>query len=180
MSRLTMYHQQDVNRCLLTTQDVAVITAQLAAVGVRFERWSAHCPIHADMTTAEILAAYAKDIQRLQNEGGYQTVDAISLSADHPDKAMLRQKFLNEHTHGEDEVRFFVRGSGLFCLHIGEQVLQVQCCEQDLIAVPALTPHWFDMGPEPNFTAIRWFNHPDGWVAKFTGSDIALRFPLYS
>ena len=179
MSRLAIYHEQNAQHCLLQTQDATVIAAQLAAVGVRFERWQADCPITADMSAADILAAYAKDIQRLQQADGYQTVDAISLSADHPDKAALRQKFLNEHTHGEDEVRFFVRGSGLFCLHIGEQVLQVECCQQDLISVPANTPHWFDMGAEPNFTAIRLFNSPEGWVAKFTGNEIALRFPLY-
>jgi len=32
------------------------------------------------------------------------------------------------------------------------------------------------MGPNPNFTAIRLFNNPEGWVANFTGSDIAQRF----
>jgi 1,2-dihydroxy-3-keto-5-methylthiopentene dioxygenase len=41
-------------------------------------------------------------------------------------------------------------------------------CEQgDLISVPANTPHWFDMGPNPYFIAIRLFNNPDGWVANF-------------
>jgi 1,2-dihydroxy-3-keto-5-methylthiopentene dioxygenase len=37
--------------------------------------------------------------------------------------------------------------------------------------------HWFDMGAAPRFTAIRLFVNPDGWVAAFTGSDIAERFP---
>jgi 1,2-dihydroxy-3-keto-5-methylthiopentene dioxygenase len=32
------------------------------------------------------------------------------------------------------------------------------------------------MGPNPGFIAIRLFNNPDGWVANFTGSDIADRF----
>jgi 1,2-dihydroxy-3-keto-5-methylthiopentene dioxygenase len=45
--------------------------------------------------------------------------------------------------------------------------------------VPDQTKHWFDMGPEPHFTAIRFFNNPDGWVANFTGDDIAKRFPLF-
>ena len=30
--------------------------------------------------------------------------------------------------------------------------------------------------PAPRFVAIRLFNNPDGWVANFTGSDIAQRF----
>ena len=93
-----------------------------------------------------------------------------------PDEA-LREKFLNEHTHGEDEVRFFVEGAGLFCLHIGDEVFQVLCEKNDLISVPAHTPHWFDMGSEPNFTAIRIFDNPEGWIAQFTGDDIASAYP---
>ena len=46
------------------------------------------------------------------------------------------------------------------------------------ISVPAGTTHRFDMGSEPEFTAIRLFNNAEGWVANFTGSDIASRFPL--
>jgi 1,2-dihydroxy-3-keto-5-methylthiopentene dioxygenase len=35
------------------------------------------------------------------------------------------------------------------------------------------------MGPEPRFTAIRLFTNPDGWVARFSGSDISERFPRF-
>src|SRR5690606_26221187 len=109
---------------------------------------------------------------RLKQSGGYTTVDVVSLNASHPDKAALRQKFLAEHTHGEDGVRFFVAGHGLFSLHIGRRVYEVLCEQGDLIRVPAKTAHWFDMGPNPDFVAIRLFNNPEGWVAQFTGSAI--------
>jgi len=33
------------------------------------------------------------------------------------------------------------------------------------------------MGPAPQFTAIRFFDNPKGWVAQFTGDPIAERFP---
>jgi len=112
-------------------------------------------------------------------EKGYQSVDVISLAPDHPDRAMLRQKFLSEHTHSEDEVRFFVAGSGLFTLHIDDKIYEVKCESGDLIGVPDNTRHWFDMGPEPNFIAIRLFTNVEGWVANFTGSDIAQKFPRY-
>jgi len=52
------------------------------------------------------------------------------------------------------------------------------CEKDDLISVPANTKHWFDMGPNPVFTAIRLFNNPEGWVARFTGDAIAEEFPL--
>ena len=111
------------------------------------------------------------------SERGYVTVDVISLNSDHPQKAELRAKFLDEHRHAEDEVRFFVAGRGLFTLHIDDYVYAVLCEKNDLISVPAGTPHWFDMGEHPHFVAIRLFNNPEGWVANFTGEDIASRFP---
>jgi 1,2-dihydroxy-3-keto-5-methylthiopentene dioxygenase len=91
----------------------------------------------------------------------------------------LRAKFLSEHTHSEDEVRFFVRGQGLFSMHIENNIYSIMCCGGDLISVPANTPHWFDMGEEPNFTCIRMFNNQAGWVAKYTGSDIANNYPNF-
>jgi 1,2-dihydroxy-3-keto-5-methylthiopentene dioxygenase len=103
-------------------------------------------------------------------------VDVVSLNRDAPNKDELRKKFLSEHTHSEDEVRFFVVGEGLFTLHLGQQVCEVLCRQGDLISVPAHTPHWFDMGPNPNFIAIRFFNNPEGWVANYTGSSIADAF----
>ena len=47
------------------------------------------------------------------------------------------------------------------------------------ISVPAGTQHWFDAGERPRFTAIRLFVSPDGWVAEYTGSAIAERFPKF-
>ncbi|MDR6984872.1 1,2-dihydroxy-3-keto-5-methylthiopentene dioxygenase [Rheinheimera pacifica] len=178
MSRLTVYASDNAITPLLDTSDNEQISTELAKAGIRFEQWQAGAPVTALSSNNDILQAYAADIQRLKLERGYITVDVISLSANHPDKTALRQKFLAEHTHSEDEVRFFVRGQGLFCLHIAGKVYQVLCQQNDLISVPAGTTHWFDMGSEPEFTAIRLFNNADGWVANFTGSSIARHFPL--
>ena len=113
-------------------------------------------------------------------EQGYQAVDVVSLNPDHPERAVLRQKFLEEHTHAEDEVRFFVAGQGLFTLHIKDKVYEVLCQQGDLISVPANTRHWFDMSERPYFIAIRLFTNPAGWVANFTGDKIAQRFPRFA
>ena len=101
----------------------------------------------------------------------------IALTADHPQKQALRDKFLHEHTHDDFEVRFFVEGEGLFYLRVNGRVFAVYCTRGDLISVPAGMTHWFDMGAEPHLKAIRLFTTPEGWVANFTGSDIAERFP---
>lgn len=177
MSELKIYADNDA-QVAETHTDYAVISGLLQAQGVRFERWEAAAPLAADATADEVIAAYHTDIERLMQENGFQSVDVISLTPAHPDKAMLRQKFLNEHTHSEYEVRFFVDGQGLFYLHLGDKVYTVLCEKGDLISVPAGATHWFDMGANPRFKAIRLFTNPEGWVANFTGSDIAGRFPL--
>ena len=160
------------------TTDVGVIRGELADRGIRFERWPARRRLAPGADPGTILSAYAAEIARVQAEGGYGTVDAIRLTPDHPEREALRRKFLAEHTHAEDEVRFFVEGRGLFCLHLGDEVLQLVCERDDWLAVPAGTRHWFDMGPEPRFCALRFFNDPSGWAADFSGDPIAGRFPL--
>jgi 1,2-dihydroxy-3-keto-5-methylthiopentene dioxygenase len=161
-----------------STDDPERIQAELGTRGIRFERWPAHASLEAGATPETILTTYREEIDRVQGGGAYLTVDAIRLTPDHPDKEALRRKFLAEHTHSEDEVRFFVEGRGLFCLHLGEEVLQLLCERNDWVAVPAGTRHWFDMGAEPHFCALRFFNDPQGWVAEFTGDGMAARYPL--
>ena len=179
MSRIRLFNDTDPSTVLLETREHSAIAAEPAKIGVRFEQWAANAPVQPGASQDEVIAAYKGDIERLMAEGGYKAVDVISLTADHPQKDALRQKFLNEHTHSEDEVRFFVAGSGLFTLHVGGKVYEILCEAGDLIGVPDGTTHWFDMGPEPFFIAIRLFTNVEGWVANFTGSDIAQRFPRY-
>jgi 1,2-dihydroxy-3-keto-5-methylthiopentene dioxygenase len=162
----------------LLTSDPELIASELRQRGIGFERWPARATLAPDADQAAILAAYAPEIARVQQGGGYATVDAIRLNPDHPDRVALRQKFLAEHTHSEDEVRFFVEGQGLFCLHIEGEVLQLVCQQNDWIAVPAGTRHWFDMGSEPQFCALRFFNNSKGWVAAFSGDPIARSYPF--
>jgi 1,2-dihydroxy-3-keto-5-methylthiopentene dioxygenase len=177
MSRLRIFSEIDPNAPSLELTDHARIEDELRKRGIRFESWTANAPLAPGDPPEKVFAAYRGDIDRLMSEEGYQTFDVISLNAEHPDKQMLRQKFLNEHSHSEDEVRFFVAGSGLFTLHLGGEVCEILCEQGDLIGVPDGTRHWFDMGPNPSFVAIRLFTNPAGWVANFTGDDIAQRFP---
>ena len=175
MSYLQVFDEHDGATPVLDTSDGDAIAAELATIGVRFERW----PTRPLADAAAILEIYAPEIAALKAEAGYQSVDVVALAPDHPDRAALRGKFLSEHTHGEDEVRFFVDGEGLFTLHEGGRVFNMLCTRGDLISVPAGMKHWFDMGPAPRFTAIRLFVNPDGWVARFTGDTIADRFPRH-
>ncbi len=177
MSRLRVFHDTDGGEPIKTLSQHFEIARELGTAGVRFEQWEACKPVAPGASQDEVIAAYRGDIERLMREEGYKAVDVVSLNPDHPDRAAFRAKFLDEHTHAEDEVRFFVAGRGLFTLHIGGKVYEVLCERGDLIGVPDGTRHWFDMSEEPYFVAIRLFTNPAGWVAQFTGSDIATRFP---
>ena len=155
------------------------IAGCLNRYGIRFERWEAEQDLSASSTQDEILAAYEKPVQQLMRDCGFVTADVISVNSDTPNHPDIRKKFLNEHRHTEDEARFFVDGCGLFYIHMGKRVLMVMCEKGDFISIPAGTKHWFDMGPTPLLKCIRTFTTPEGWVAEFTDSDIASRFPRF-
>jgi 1,2-dihydroxy-3-keto-5-methylthiopentene dioxygenase len=179
VSRLRIFNENDPATPLLATSERAEMAAELANIDVAFEQWDASQPIAPGDPHDIILDAYRADIDRLVEANGFRTVDVVSIAPDNPNREEMRKKFLDEHFHKEDEVRFFVAGSGLFTLHVDGKVFEVLCESGDLIAVPDRMTHWFDMGPEPSFVAIRFFTEPDGWVGHFTGSDIAQRFPRY-
>ncbi|MBB1088930.1 acireductone dioxygenase [Lysobacter sp. SG-8] len=179
MSRLRIFDDGTPDAPRLSTDDHAAMARELATIGVAFEQWEASAPVRPGDTPEAIMEAYRADIDRLVAERGFRSVDVVSIAPDNPQREAMRGKFLDEHFHKEDEVRFFVAGSGLFSLHVDGKVYEVLCEAGDLIAVPDSTTHWFDMGPEPSFIAIRFFTEPDGWVGHFTGTDIAQRFPRY-
>lgn len=178
MTRLERYADDSPDKAEHVTGDAAEIRDALAVIGVRYERRRLR-DLPPDTGQDAILAAYAADVETLKAEGGYRAVDVVRMTPDHADRASIRARFLDEHRHAEDEVRFFVEGEGLFTLHAQGKVYCLLCGAGDLISVPAGMAHWFDMGPSPCFTAIRLFTNPDGWVAAFTGDDIARRFPRH-
>ncbi len=179
VSRLRIFAEDRPDAPLLATEDRAAMARELARIGVTYEQWEASRPVAPGASPEDVMAAYRTDIDRLVAERGFRSVDVASIAPDNPQREAMRAKFLDEHFHKEDEVRFFVAGSGVFTLHVDDRVYEVLCTRGDLIAVPDSTKHWFDMGPEPSFVAIRFFTEPDGWVGHFTGTDIAGKFPRY-
>lgn len=178
MSRLRIFSEHAPDSVLFETVQPITITEKLASLGIGFEQWPVR-HIADNASNDEILNAYKAEIDKLVAENGFRAVDVVSINPDNPDRELIRSKFLSEHTHKEDEIRFFVRGSGLFTMHIEDKVYEVLCHASDLIRVPDSTKHWFDMGPAPLFTAIRFFTEADGWIGYFTDSGIEQRFPRY-
>lgn len=176
MSQLTIY-PETAGQAITVLRAHADIARELGQIGIQFERWSADRELEPTATPDEVIEAYREPIDRLMRQYGFQSVDVVSMHAEHPQKDALRDKFLHEHTHSDFEVRFFVDGEGLFYIRKDGRVYATLCTRGDLISVPANTTHWFDMGPRPTFKAIRLFTTPEGWVANFTGDKIADRFP---
>ncbi len=176
MSLLLIYDEQAT--LLERVENYDEIAKCLSEIGVMFEKWETK-DLPQSAGAEEVLQAYKEEIDRINRTFNFQSMDVVSLTPDHPKKEELRNMFLREHTHSDFEVRYFVYGCGTFYLHVGDKVYAVLCEDGDFISVPANTKHWFDMGTQPNFKAIRFFSIPDGWVANFTGSDISEKFPTH-
>lgn len=177
--KMRVFDDNNPQQPIVATSDYQEIAAVLKTIDVRFEQWEANQTLPKDANSETVINAYRDKVDLLMRENGYQSVDVLRMFPDNPKKGELRKKFLNEHTHSEDEVRFFVEGSGLFYLHRDGKVFIVLCEEGDLISIPPNYTHWFDMGDSPHFTAIRFFINTDGWIAHFTGSPIADNFPKF-
>lgn len=183
MSLLITWRDDDPARPLRETADPAEIGAAMREMDCRFERRPLSADITSDSSQDEVLAAYREMVDELIAEERFVTVDVAGVhpndSPDWPQVAKsVRGKFIDEHTHGEDdEIRFMVRGAGVFFLHIEDKVHAVYAAAGDLLGVPQGTYHWFDTGPKPDFTAIRFFHNPEGWIGIPTGNDISGRFP---
>ena len=177
MSRLTIYADDTPDSALVRTEDPQQMAAELSRIGVRFERWASPVNLDADAAPDAVLAAYRPYLDGLMGTANAGSADVITLTPDHPQVAALRQKFLSEHVHTEDEIRFFVQGAGNFIMHVDGKVWDAHCTAGDLISVPANTPHWFDAGLQPRFTALRVFTDQTGWVPHYTGAPIHERFP---
>jgi len=177
MTILTVYSATVPHEPGLRSDDPQEIARHLHALGAGYEQWPTRQALAADADQEAVLAAYQPEIDRLKRERGYTTADVVRLYPEHPDRQALRAKFIEEHTHPDDEVRFFVEGSGAFYIHAGDSVYQIIAEAGDLLSVPAGVEHWFDTGPAPSFTAIRLFVSPAGWVASFTGSPLPGAIP---
>ena len=121
-----------------TIKDEAEVRSVLAGVGIEYERWQPAHPVPDGAPAEEVLAAYASEIERLKKAGGYVTADVIDVSPQTPNLDAMLAKFAREHWHDEDEVRFILRGRGVFHIHPKDSpVLAIEVAPGDLIRVPA-------------------------------------------
>lgn len=158
--------------------DPAEISAFLAPFGIQYEKWDVAGRISSpDATSEEILAAFAPEVERLKAAGGYVTADVINVTPETPNLDAMLAKFASEHTHSEDEVRFIVKGRGVFHIHPDNgPIFGIELEAGDLINVPRGTKHWFNLCTDRTIRAIRLFQDPSGWTPYYVQSDLHQKY----
>ena len=148
--------------------DAQEISDFLAPFGIWYEKWEVESRVGTNPTDEEILVGYAEEIERLKHDGGFVTADVINVTAETPGLDDLVNKFNKEHTHDEDEVRFTVKGRGVFHIHPENgPVFGIQVESGDLINVPKGTQHWFDLCDDRTIRCIRLFQDKSGWTPHY-------------
>ena len=153
-----------------TLTEASAVTEYLATIGIEYERTKPR-PVAADAPPEQVLGAYAEEIDKLKAQGGYVTADIIDVTSETPGLEAMLAKFNSEHWHDEDEVRFIIRGRGLFHVRPREGlVIAIEVEAGDLIRVPRGTWHWFDLCADRDIRAIRLFQDKSGWTPHYTNS----------
>lgn len=163
-----------------TIKDPKEIKSFMNERGIIFEQWSASTQLQDNDSQETILNAYEHELGPYMRNNGYLSADVINVNKETPNIELIRAKFLSEHTHSEDEVRFFVDGEGQFYFHLEErsEVFKLLCEKGDFISVPKGVTHWFDLAPKYFVKAIRVFQTQEGWVANYTQSGIEKKYLL--
>jgi len=161
---------QDENREITETGE---INEFLKPFGIWYEKWDVEGRLGPEATNEEILATYAPEIERLKKAGNFVTADVINVSPATPGLDGMLAKFSKEHTHSEDEVRFTVKGGGVFHIHPDNgPVFAIQVESGDLINVPMGTKHWFDLCNDRTIRCIRLFQDTSGWAPHYIDSGV--------
>ena len=159
-------HIPDTDRRINEPSEIAEFLTQY---GIQFEQWDVEGRIGAEATNEEILEAYSPEIERLKAAHGFVTADVINVTPDTPGLDGMLAKFDKEHLHTEDEVRFTVKGSGVF--HINPEgddpVFSITVESGDLISVPNGTHHWFNLCSDRTIRCIRLFEDQSGWTPHY-------------
>ena len=164
----------DENR---TTADPGEIREYLLKAGISFERWELAPGLDENAEGDAVLAAYAERIRHVKEEGGYQKVDVIDVYPNTPGLDAMLSKFSTEHWHDEDEIRFILRGRGVYHVHVPSgPVVKLEVEPGDMIRVPRGTLHWFDLCATREIKAIRFFQDPAGWTPHYTESALERQY----
>ncbi len=113
-------------------------------------------------------AAHQPDLDALKGERGYIEQDVIQLTPETPNLDALCAKFVDEHHHDDDEVRFTLGGEGIFDIRsTDDRWMRVVVEAGDLIVVPAGRHHRFLLTEKKAIRCVRLFKDTAGWVPHY-------------
>ena len=127
---------------------------RLGAEGVHYERLD--------------LGAYQGPIDALKAAQGYVHQDEVALRPDTESLEAICAKFVDEHLHTEDEVRFVLEGEGVFDIRSqDDRWMRVTVEPGDLIVVPKDRHHRFFLTDRKTIRCVRLFQDPSGWAPHY-------------
>ena len=113
-------------------------------------------------------ARYQRPLDQLKTERGYIEQDVVALSPETPNLDAICAKFVDEHYHDDDEVRFVLAGEGIFDIRTGDdRWMRVVVEPGDLIVVPKDRHHRFMLTEKKNIRCVRLFKDTSGWVPHY-------------
>ena len=91
----------------LTLTDANEIQNYLASIGIDYEFWGNAKNVSPDASEEEILTAYADEIEKLKQSGGYVTADVINIVPEIENLETMLDRFRPEHWHDEERSAFY-------------------------------------------------------------------------
>jgi len=113
-------------------------------------------------------SAYRSAVDALKSDRGYVEEDVIELAPTTPNLDAICAKFVDEHHHDADEVRFVLEGEGIFDIRSNEdRWMRIVVQPGDLIVVPAGRHHRFLLTDSKHIRCVRLFRDTNGWTPHY-------------
>jgi 1,2-dihydroxy-3-keto-5-methylthiopentene dioxygenase len=107
-------------------------------------------------------------LDTLKRDRGYVEQDMVELRPTTPNLDAICAKFIDEHLHDDDEVRYILEGEGIFDVRSrSDRYMRIVVEVADLIVVPAERYHRFLLTGTRTIRAVRLFKDPSGWVPRY-------------
>jgi 1,2-dihydroxy-3-keto-5-methylthiopentene dioxygenase len=107
-------------------------------------------------------------LDRLKQQRGYVEQDIVALAPETPNLDAICAKFIDEHYHDDDEVRFVLEGEGVFDIRSrDDRWMRVTVEPGDLIVVPKERHHRFMLTEKKSIRCVRLFKDTSGWVPHY-------------
>jgi 1,2-dihydroxy-3-keto-5-methylthiopentene dioxygenase len=139
-------------RAWLLADETPVSAATLNTEGIHYEALDGPGPRLDAFATAQ----------------GYIEQDVVALTPQTPNLDAICAKFVDEHHHDADEVRFVLEGEGIFDIRDSADAwMRVVVEAGDLIVVPAGRHHRFLLTDAKMIRCVRLFKDTAGWVPHY-------------